>query len=193
MAITELKNTEKKLRRLTNMKREIITINDATHEWVRGFNAFPYGMIEKLMVNDPDEWREVTTKSSGDRVYVYDSSKYGVIVSYEEESEKYTVELDNCEVIQISEDDMEKEEYGGLPMWGTLWQFGDSADDWWLEEGDGIRIMSECGFRIYEHEEFGYFFGIDGAGYDFYEAHWIPLYKARGLQWHDEEAMQEIQ
>ena len=32
----------------------------------------------------------------------------------------------------------------------------------------------------------GYFFGIDGAGYSFYEEHWIPLYKARGLQWHKE-------
>ena len=74
-----------------------------------------------------------------------------------------------------------------LPMWGTMWSFGDSVDDWWLEEEDGIEIMSECGFRIYEHDEHGYFFGIDGAGYDFYEAHWIPLYKARGLQWHDEE------
>ena len=39
---------------------------------------------------------------------------------------------------------------------------------------------------MYKHEEFGYFFGIDGAGYDFYEAHWTPLYKARGLHWHDE-------
>ena len=39
---------------------------------------------------------------------------------------------------------------------------------------------------MYESGEFGYFFGIDGAGYDFYECHWIPLYKARGLQWHDE-------
>ena len=45
--------------------------------------------------------------------------------------------------------------------------------------------MSECGFRIFESEEFGYFFGIDGAGYDFYEQHWLPLYKARGLKWHD--------
>lgn len=35
--------------------------------------------------------------------------------------------------------------------------------------------MSQCGFRIFRSEEFGYFFGIDGAGYDFYEAHWIPL------------------
>ena len=45
--------------------------------------------------------------------------------------------------------------------------------------------MSRCGFRIYESEEFGYFFGIDGAGYSFYDEHWVPLYRARGLHWHD--------
>ena len=54
-----------------------------------------------------------------------------------------------------------------------------------LAYADGIRVMSDCGFRIYQHEEWGYFFGIDGAGYDFYSEHWIPLYKSRGLQWHD--------
>lgn len=74
-----------------------------------------------------------------------------------------------------------------LPMWGTMFSFSDPTDNWWLEEGNGIQAMSECGFRIYEHEEFGYFFGIDGAGYDFYTAHWMPLYDKRGLQWHDEE------
>ena len=52
---------------------------------------------------------------------------------------------------------------------------------------DGIQVMSECGFRIYESDEWGYFFGIDGAGYDFYSEHWIPLYRKRGLQWHDPE------
>lgn len=72
-----------------------------------------------------------------------------------------------------------------LPMWGTMWSFGDACDDYWLEKLNGIEIMSKCGFRIYEHDEFGYFFGIDGAGYDFYTEHWIPLYKKRGLQWHD--------
>lgn len=72
-----------------------------------------------------------------------------------------------------------------------MWSYGDSVDDWWLEECDGIQAMSECGFRIYEHEEFGYFFGIDGMGYDFYEAHWLPLYNKRGLQWHDESAEKE--
>ena len=79
------------------------------------------------------------------------------------------------------------EPYDVFPMWGTMWSFHDSIDDWWLEECDGIRLMSECGFRIYYHQEWGYFFGIDGAGYDFYAEHWEPLYKARGLHWHDEE------
>ena len=74
-----------------------------------------------------------------------------------------------------------------LPMWGTMWSFGDSADDYWLEEEDGLELMAECGFRIYEQEDFGYLFGIDGAGYSFMDEHWIPLYKARGLRWHEKE------
>ena len=74
-----------------------------------------------------------------------------------------------------------------LPMWGTMWSFGDSADDSWLEEEDGLELMAECGFRIYEQEDFGYLFGIDGAGYSFMDEHWIPMYKARGLRWHEKE------
>ena len=73
-----------------------------------------------------------------------------------------------------------------LPMWGTMWSFGDSEDDYWLEEEDGLELMAECGFRIYGQEDFGYLFGIDGAGYSFMDNHWIPLYKARGLRWHVE-------
>lgn len=97
----------------------------------------------------------------------------------------YIVQLDDGESIMVKEDDVELDEDSSLPMWGWLWQFGDSADDYWLEEMGGIQIMSDCGFRIYQNEEWGYFFGIDGCGYDFYEAHWLPLYRKRGLQWHD--------
>lgn len=168
------------------MRRQGMTINDAAHEWVREFNAIPQGMIEELMRHDIDSWHEVTTKSVGDRVYCYESGEYGEIETYNDETEKYTVALDNREKVEVDESDMELEYYDGLPMWGTMWTFGDSADDYWLSDLDGIRLMSNCGFRIYEHDEWGYFFGIDGAGYDFYEAHWIPLYKARGLHWHDE-------
>ena len=76
-----------------------------------------------------------------------------------------------------------------LPMWSTMWSFGNSADDYWLEEEDGLELMAECGFRIYEQKDFGYLFGLDGAGYSFMEEHWIPLYKAPGLRWHREEEL----
>ena len=75
-----------------------------------------------------------------------------------------------------------------LPMWGTMWSFGDNVNDHWLEEMGGLKLMSQCGFRIYRSEEFGYFFGLDGAGYDFYGLHWTPLYEVRGMRWHDDES-----
>lgn len=143
-----------------------LTIKDATERWVHEMNAIPQNIIEKLMnIGDED---------------IYEDGRYHI-------------QLDNDSWTDAERDDFEVEYDDTLPMWGTMWSFGDSADDWWLEEGNGIKIMSECGFRIYESDEFGYFFGIDGAGYDFYDAHWIPLYKARGLQWHDPVAEQEYQ
>lgn len=176
------------------------TVRDATEAWVHEMNAVPQGMILELMSLHPDDWTEVTKPRTGNRAYVYeipdevDSTTHeGEVKSYNDESELYCIELDDGKLVSAEADDFEVEYDGVLPMWGTMWSFGDSADDWWLEEDDGIRVMSDCGFRIYESEEFGYFFGIDGAGYSFYEEHWKPLYKARGLQWHDPQAEEDYQ
>ncbi len=184
------------------MREQGMTIEDAAREWVREMNAFPYDMIEKLMSADIDSWHEVTAPSVGDRAYVYGKGS-GTITGAKatEDGVVFNVEMDesllkpvygddfddgiNGREIEVPSDEVEAEHDSTLPMWGTLWSFSDSADDYWLEEMDGIEQMSKCGFRIYESDDFGYVFGIDGAGYDFYEAHWIPLYKARGLQWHD--------
>ena len=171
-----------------------MTIKEATEKWVDGFNAIPQAVIEKLIAyNGSDEVREITPPTIGDYVYVYtlpddaDTLEHrGEITNYDEESGLYTVELDTETIVEVEEDDFEVERDGGLPMWGTMWSFGESIDDWWVEHG-GLKAMADCGFRVYEQEDFGYIFGIDGAGYDFYELHWIPLYKARGLRWHDEE------
>ena len=174
------------------MIKEIKTIREATEYWTREFNAIPQEMLARLMETDPGEWQEVIKPSVGDRVYVYEIPDEletlehgGTIQSYDKENELYRVELYDGKTVSAAEDDFEVERDDLLPMWGTMWSFGNSCDHYWLEEENGIRKMSECGFRIYYHEEFGYFFGIDGAGYDFYEQHWEPLYKARGLQWHD--------
>ncbi len=164
-----------------------MTKEEAVREWVKEFNVVQQGMIERLMEVDECDWTEVTIPTAGDRVYVYNESESGEVNGFDAESDLYSVKLDNGKTVRVAMDDMELENDEALPMWGTMWSFGDSLDDEWLEEDDGIRIMSMCGFRIYRSEEFGYFFGIDGAGYDFYEAHWIPLYERRGLHWHDPE------
>ena len=174
-------------------------MSDAAHRWVNEFSRFPQDMISKLASVDIDSWREVTVPYAGDRVYVFsqpeekaDGTPYEGTESYGEisgrvDEDAYMVELDDGETVIVSDGgfDLDRDSY--LPMWGTMWQFGDGADDYWLEELGGIQAMSDCGFRIYENDEWGYFFGIDGAGYDFFEAHWIPLYRKRGLRWHDPE------
>lgn len=169
------------------MLQKIITKSDATHEWVREFNAIDRSIIEKLMSLDIDDWTEVTMPCVGDRVYCFDLATYGEVVDID--NNDYAIDLDDGTEIALgtSNFEFEVERYDSLPMWGTMWSFGNSLDDEWLSNYGGVKLMSECGFRIFHSEKFGYFFGIDGAGYDFYEAHWIPLYEARGLHWHEEE------
>ncbi len=178
------------------LRREGTTIREATEMWVHEMNAIPSGVIEKLMRIEPEKWTEVTAPVSGDEVYVFNVPKkehMGQIVEVCTTTKNdgtvdlvYHIELDDRKEIRVGANGFEVERNGVLPMWGTMWTFGDSSDYYWLKELNGIRIMSECGFRVYENAEIGYFFGIDRAGYDFYETHWIPLYRRRGLQWHDE-------
>lgn len=170
------------------MIKEIRTIRDAAMEWVSRMDSIRTTMIEKLASFDPDDWHEITTPSCGDRVYVYElpdgcTEHGGEIANFLRDADVYLVNLDDGAAIEVAIDDFEVERYDAFPMWGTMWSFKESCDDDWLGHG-GIELMSRCGFRVYESDEFGYFFGVDGAGYDFYEAHWIPLYKARGLRWH---------
>ena len=91
------------------------------------------------------------------------------------------------EVTDIEINDTEYRMIGKLPSWGTLWSFGSWLDEMWLDNYDGISKMSKLGFVIFKSKKYGYFFGIDGGGYDFYTEHWTPLYKERGLHWHEEE------
>ena len=164
-----------------------MTIREAANDWVtRCMDAIDTCILRKLYNFDPDDWHEVTVPSVGDRVYVFNECAYGAITDFDEES-GFEIELDDGNMIHADADDFEPESDSVWPMWNTMWSFSDSADLYWLEHG-GIKALSDCGFRVYESEEFGFYFGIDGAGYDFYEAHWLPLYKARGLCWHDTDA-----
>lgn len=132
----------------------------------------------KLIVKNADDHR---------KGYVFDKEAHGIVVQHLDD-DKYLIELDDGEQVELNKDSFEVEYDDYLPMWNTMWAFNDFCDNYWLENG-GLQIMADCGFRIYEQEDYWYIFGIDGCGYDFYEAHWIPLYKARGLRWHKEDAV----
>lgn len=176
------------------MIRKIETVEDAVREWVREFDAIDTDIINALMTMDIDEWEEVTMSSIGDRVIVYrvpddceSTCDEGEVIGYTDEGE-YIVEMDDGVVVELYMYDFDtvcNNCDSGLPMWGTMWSFHDSCDTYWIEHGDGIKALSECGFRVYHSDNYGYFFGIDGAGYNFYEAHWIPLYLKNGLKWHE--------
>ena len=115
----------------------------------------------------------------------------GEVIAIDDDTEEYTVELDSGETIQTEESNLEREDYDCFPMWGTMWSFSCSFDEDWARSH--LSKMAACGFRLYESEDYGLVFGIDAAGLDFYEAFWIPLYKARGLRWHDEAEEKEAE
>ena len=173
------------------MAKTSMTIREAAEEWVgRDMNEIDLEMIATLMEYEPDDWTNVTPPQNGDRVYVFDTKKRGngeiTEISFDDLGEKqYGIELEDGQKIKAYPDEFEVERGSGLPIWGTLWSFRDLCDADWLE--NNLDTMAECGFTIIHSDKFGYFFGIDGAGYNFYDSHWIPLYKARGLHWHEED------
>lgn len=73
-----------------------------------------------------------------------------------------------------------------FPMWGWVWGIDNSGwlDNDWVK--DHIKELQDIGFTIIHHEDYGFFLGIDGAGYNFYEEHWTPLYDLLGFKWVEE-------
>ena len=172
------------------------TIKEAAQAWVNEFDSVPHDVVQKLMnVSNYNDITEITPPAINDRVYVFEpyesDERHGYITGYDEEDDVYVIELDDRTEVKLESDEFEVQYDDGLPMWGTLWALSDGCDKHWL--GENLQSVANCGFRIYESEDYEYLIGIDGAGYDFYESHWIPLYKVRGLQWHDEIKEKEYQ
>ena len=159
---------------------------EAARAWVSSFFAIPTSVIVKLYEFDEDDLEEVTPISVGQQVYSYMTGYTGTVVTIDTEEQTCVIDDDGRLYTDISLDEVIPDEDTRFPMWGTMWAFSERPDDYWMENEDGLRLMADCGFRIYKSEDYGYVFGIDGAGYDFYEAHWIPLYDARGLKWHEQ-------
>lgn len=94
-------------------------------------------------------------------------------------SDGYLIALLNSKDVYVSAQDLAVYRFDFFPIWETVWTFKHLQDKEWVATEDGLYTMASCGFRVYKQEELGYVFGIDGAGYDFHEKHWLPLYRRR--------------
>lgn len=168
-----------------------MNIKEAASLWVnRDMWAIPYAVAEKLMkYSDYNDFTEITPVSTGDTVWSNEHQQSGKVVKVDrnEDGDEVIVVDFGDEEVECERDDLSREEDSGLPMYCCMWAFRDMCDKDWIDDEENRIKMAELGFRIYDSDDYGYVFGIDGAGYDFYHKHWIPLYKARGLKWHDEE------
>ena len=138
--------------------------------WVNTLNNIEYALIEASVKNNIDDWLELTKPVVGE----YDSNTGCIVESVDTYNGTYMVEDDDEE---YDLDNAYAECDSFLPMWGTLWTFDNSYEENWVRYN--LYEVSKMGFRIYEYQETGtLYIGIDGAGYDFYEAHWSKLYNA---------------
>ena len=85
-------------------------------------------------------------------------------------------------------------EFYGI-MWGTMFLVNEPVDKRRIQallkpvedtedELYGTDEVGETGISAFEIDG-ELVLGINGAGYDFYEHHWIPLYEALGYAWHE--------
>lgn len=161
------------------IKKEIM---DKVHKWTEAnFIPVPQSVVEKLRQVNRDDIYDITLPIIGNRVNICGSKNDydGEIIEISADRETYKVKLDSIdEVVELEDGDFTVERYSYLPMWDPMWSFtyDYNSDNENSNNSKKLKIFSDCGFRIYTSEDYGYLYGIDGAGYNFYEQHWYPLY-----------------
>lgn len=187
------------------MTKTMTTKLDATRKWVGEFNAIPQQFILRAFPDGLEDLEILSTELECANCESTDYSSEGgtpELITCTECEGSCEVDGNKCDECAgtglVSDPDEEVEDVRtclscgsnefqnayGFPMWGTMWTFGSNLDEDWVRDHGGLEAMRECGLWVYDDEDLGIFFGIDGAGYDFYEQHWIPLYEKRGLKWH---------
>jgi len=142
---------------------------EACKEWVQSeFSNIPTELIKKAY---PYEKEELELLAGGTPSCLYCGAEL------EEDN------LQPCPYCEKSEGVEYRPTLGWPACWGTMFHPEESLDEDWIREN--TQKVVGCGFLIYDCDEVGILLGVDGAGYNFYDAHWLPLYQARGLKWHN--------
>ena len=145
----------------------IIRKYETKEECVELFIDDEFDGIDSTLITELDGWEEVWSFVEG-----YDPEEHDVDpddVSWYDEDDglAYTYSADTTT---------------GAPMWNT-W-FVPNGFVWhWCHEH--LREVAECGFTLIMHDDEFYALAVDGCGYSFRDTHFMRLYDAMGIRWHE--------
>lgn len=133
-------------------------VDEAKEKFAYDFNNIPLSLIEKAY---PEEWFDYI---------VYPSEDYLINEAMSDSGEEWD------EVSENDKEDRIAEVRDGITsMWGTIFE----AKGSFLSEKllDHIDELAEIGIYVMDGlGELNACLFIAGAGYDFYEEHWVPMY-----------------
>lgn len=167
-----------------------LTPRDAAEQWITRFDHVPTSVIEKMSQADPymscynsDSLRLV----AGPRIECTecDATYEGTRTLEQLHDAQKQGQGEACLFCDANTgDDWVYGRPSTFPCgWGRLFAPREHLDrEWVLEHAQDIARLE---LFVFESEDYGCLLGIDGAGYDFYDAFWVPLYTMRGLQWHE--------
>lgn len=182
----EIRQQQQELERQRIEKQEDLEarIKEATQRWItRDFSKIPLELIKKACYDGQTTFGEdIEILAPTIEDYVFSTKKQGGSCDHKD--------IQYCSDCSKEDDCINElqEEYDNdvpiLPMWGTVFVPDDPFDKKWIEQN--ANKVAECGIILYRIDELDLvYLGINGAGYDFYQSHWIPLYNARGFLWHE--------
>lgn len=152
------------------------TEKEAVRAFADSFSDIPTTLIQRAFKDDPEDLELVATRRKRSSCCDdEDATRHAEDDEHDEDFYTCPSCERECEVYAEGPDDWPA-------MWGTIFSPGDPMDRYWIE--NNAELVGECGFVVYTSDETEILLAVDGAGYDFYEAHWTPLYRARGFTWH---------
>ena len=165
-------------------------------KWADQFTNVPQQLLTDLIEAKGTYWEDlcqplyrVSCKmldNDGECSFIQDISKKDIEGLYDNNKEEI---FEDCGESNTNDEesfascDPSYEREDNIPMWGTLFQppYGDR--DWFRDMAQ--TIYEETGVLVYENEHYDILLGINSCGHCFYQSYWIPLYKLRGLKWHE--------
>ena len=150
---------------------------EACRSWVeRDFSLIPTSLIEKAYFGENRCGEEIEVLAPSFERFKEEYKKENCIEKEDEDDPCEWCRVESCR--EAYDENTPK-----IPMWGYVFVPQNPLDAEWIKEN--AEKVAELGFIVYETDEIGVFLGINGAGYDFFQHHWVPLYNARGLKWHE--------